>query len=194
MERVAGQDHHQWSAPLTMYVRADTRSFRDLVQRLTGLSDCNQQESTDSNIVPPLDQVIEIRTGDHEGFKRRNYPKLHERRQFMRSNNLEIMKPSCTSQFNLTCSHVLLPTVSRPHPTLIRDNYYNPSGSIFEDQNNKVTRASSSGLNREEEENAIKERRFYFHPSPHSKSGYTEPELLALFPLTSPQSSTNESC
>lgn len=30
------------------------------------------------------------------------------------------------------------------------------------------------------------------HPSPRSKPGYTEPELLALFPLTSPQASDKQ--
>ncbi|CDY44777.1 BnaC02g01100D [Brassica napus] len=41
----------------------------------------------------------------------------------------------------------------------------------------------------DQEEKAIKERRFYLHPSPRSKPGFTEPELLTLFPLTSPNSS-----
>ncbi|THU46674.1 hypothetical protein C4D60_Mb09t07390 [Musa balbisiana] len=39
----------------------------------------------------------------------------------------------------------------------------------------------------EEEEKAIKERRFYLHPSPRSRSQNAEPELLPLFPLTSPK-------
>ncbi|RWW77013.1 hypothetical protein BHE74_00014852 [Ensete ventricosum] len=39
----------------------------------------------------------------------------------------------------------------------------------------------------EEEEKAIKERRFYLHPSPRSRSRNAEPELLPLFPLTSPK-------
>ncbi|EFH47600.1 VQ motif-containing protein [Arabidopsis lyrata subsp. lyrata] len=47
----------------------------------------------------------------------------------------------------------------------------------------------SCTTNIEEEEKAIKERRFYLHPSPRSKPGYTEPELLTLFPLASPNSS-----
>ncbi|CAN6973987.1 unnamed protein product [Brassica oleracea var. botrytis] len=47
----------------------------------------------------------------------------------------------------------------------------------------------SCTTNNEEEERAIKERRFYLHPSPRSKPGYTEPALLTLFPLTSPNSS-----
>ncbi|KAK8637210.1 hypothetical protein V6N13_064634 [Hibiscus sabdariffa] len=42
-------------------------------------------------------------------------------------------------------------------------------------------------FNKEEEEKAIKERRFYLHPSPRSRAGKTEPELLVLFPLTSPR-------
>ncbi|KAJ4839022.1 hypothetical protein Tsubulata_018918 [Turnera subulata] len=41
--------------------------------------------------------------------------------------------------------------------------------------------------NNEEEEKAIKERRFYLHPSPRSKPDYAEPQLLNLFPLISPR-------
>jgi uncharacterized protein YcgL (UPF0745 family) len=45
-------------------------------------------------------------------------------------------------------------------------------------------------INIEEEEKAIKERRFYLHPSPRSKaSGFGDPELLILFPLASPKAS-----
>ncbi|KAM0940774.1 putative VQ motif-containing protein/13/19/31/33 [Dioscorea sansibarensis] len=48
---------------------------------------------------------------------------------------------------------------------------------------------SSSCLNEAEEEKAIRERRFYLHPSPRSLSSrVSDPELLPLFPLTTPKS------
>lgn len=56
--------------------------------------------------------------------------------------------------------------------------------SIKEDNGKKAEK--SVVVNSEEEDKAIKERRFYLHPSPRSKVGYSEPELLALFPLQSP--------
>ncbi|XP_039133182.1 VQ motif-containing protein 31-like [Dioscorea cayenensis subsp. rotundata] len=49
--------------------------------------------------------------------------------------------------------------------------------------------SSSSCLNEAEEEKAIRERRFYLHPSPRSLSSrVSDPELLPLFPLTTPRS------
>nr|CAD1842131.1 unnamed protein product [Ananas comosus var. bracteatus] len=57
-------------------------------------------------------------------------------------------------------------------------------------------------INEAEEERAIRERRFYLHPSPRSRVGgaaataapdSAEPELLPLFPLTSPGSSSSSS-
>ncbi|XP_042431238.1 VQ motif-containing protein 31-like [Zingiber officinale] len=42
-------------------------------------------------------------------------------------------------------------------------------------------------VNEEEEEQAIKERRFYLHPSPRSRTRMPQPDLLPLFPLTSPK-------
>lgn len=49
-----------------------------------------------------------------------------------------------------------------------------------------ATPAVAPELNEKEEENAIRERRFYLHPSPRSGIRTVEPELLTLFPLTSP--------
>ncbi|KAJ7001023.1 VQ motif-containing protein 31-like [Populus alba x Populus x berolinensis] len=114
--------------------------------------------------------VVQRLTGSSEGDAaegtatkiagiKRSTPKLHERRQNLRP-KLEIVKPPL----------IFKPSTS---PTT--------SGSRGE--------SAKSDLNNEEEEKAIKERRFYLHPSPRSKPGYTEPELLALFPLTSPQAS-----
>ncbi|XP_010452850.1 PREDICTED: VQ motif-containing protein 31-like isoform X2 [Camelina sativa] len=85
--------------------------------------------------------------------------KLHERRQCMRP-KLEIVKPPLSFK----------PTEGEPDSCTTN----------IEEEGKAI---------KEEEEKAIKERRFYLHPSPRSKPGYTEPELLPLFPLTSPNSS-----
>ncbi|KAJ8765335.1 hypothetical protein K2173_012032 [Erythroxylum novogranatense] len=105
---------------------------------------------------------------------RRSTSKLHERRQYLRP-KLEIIKPAinfrpCTS----------------PSPVGTPSSVFSKL-SIQEEENKEASAALE--LNNEEEEKAIKERRFYLHPSPRSKPGYSEPELLTLFPLTSPTTS-----
>jgi hypothetical protein len=56
-------------------------------------------------------------------------------------------------------------------------------------ENEKKGESGIRELNSQEEEKAIKERRFCLHPSPRSRPGYSEPQLLTLFPLTSPKTS-----
>ncbi|XP_048603333.1 VQ motif-containing protein 31-like [Brassica napus] len=94
--------------------------------------------------------------------------KLHERRPCMRP-KLEIVKPPLSFK----------PNGTRPSS---KSGITTPS-SLFSDL------SLIEGDQAEPEERAIKERRFYLHPSPRSKPGYTEPDLLTLFPLTSPNSS-----
>lgn len=97
--------------------------------------------------------------------------KLHERRHLTRP-KLQIVKP-CPSHFKPTTEH----------PSYITSPVGTPS---------KILSKLSIGneekeLNNMEEEKAIKERRFYLHPSPRSMSVYAQPELLSLFPLESPK-------
>ncbi|XP_059441703.1 VQ motif-containing protein 31-like [Corylus avellana] len=161
--------------PLTTFVQTDTNTFREVVQRLTGPSEGNaEQEGAAMKVV---------------GLKRAT-PKLHERRQYSRP-RLEIVKPPL--QFKpagtSTDQH---PSFS---PTSSGNSGFLPSPvtpctifsrlCILEDE--KKGESAIPELNSQEEEKAIKERRFYLHPSPRSRPGYSEPELLTLFPLTSPK-------
>ncbi|KAH0734126.1 hypothetical protein KY285_009833 [Solanum tuberosum] len=99
--------------------------------------------------------------GQQDGFRQKqpNISKLHHRRQCRRP-DIEITN----SQFQ----PIIIPSPStRP---------------------NERASPSIEMINKVEEEKAIKERRFYLHPSPRSKHGNAEePELLTLFPLISPR-------
>ncbi|MBA0792067.1 hypothetical protein Gohar_016594 [Gossypium harknessii] len=59
-----------------------------------------------------------------------------------------------------------------------------PVTPLNEDPFNK---SSPSLGNSSEEEKAIAEKGFYLHPSPMSTPRDTEPQLLPLFPVTSPR-------
>ncbi|CAN8298769.1 unnamed protein product [Cochlearia groenlandica] len=158
--------------PVTTFVQTDTKTFREIVQRLTGPSENNAAAVSDTT-------VIKIAT------QKRPIPKLHERRQCMRP-KLEIVKPPLSFK----------PTGTTPSSKSGNTNFLtSPVGtpsSLFSNLSlieGEKADPDSCTTNIEEEEKAIKERRFYLHPSPRSKPGYTEPELLTLFPLTSPNSS-----
>ncbi|RID73119.1 hypothetical protein BRARA_B00289 [Brassica rapa] len=105
--------------------------------------------------------------------------KLHERRQCMRP-KLEIVKPPLSFKPIGTT-----PSSKSGITNLLTSPVGSTPSSLFSD----LSLIEGDKADIGQEEKAIKERRFYLHPSPRSKPGYTEPELLTLFPLTSPNSS-----
>lgn len=167
------------SKPLTTFVQADTTTFKDVVQRLTGSSEPAQQEAM---------------TGKGNiGVKRPEF-KLHERRQYKAK--LEIIKPplsmkqgAAIMQQHFQEQQNSSPSASgnRVHQTspMNTPTKYFSSLSLVERESRGEPAAPD--LNTQEEEKAIRERRFYLHPSPRSNPGFNEPELLSLFPLTSPK-------
>lgn len=162
MEKEGGQSHVSCK-PLTTFVQTDTTTFREIVQRLTGPSESH---------APPSKAV---------GSRRpTTTSKLHERRHLTRP-KLQIVKPS-PSHFK-----PITPTtsISGEHPSYITSPVGTPSKIL-----SKLSiEDGEKELNNMEEEKAIKERRFYLHPSPRSMPGYAQPELLSLFPLESPKTS-----
>ncbi|KAF8412016.1 hypothetical protein HHK36_004575 [Tetracentron sinense] len=187
------------STPLTTFVQADTNTFRELVQRLTGPSDRYCQTSAAPAPAPvPVETANEWPSQKVVGVKKPTF-KLHERRQYMRS-KLEIVKPAFQFKPASPVLPLLRPGLPSPEPSFPPSKFgssgflTSPSStpsktfsnlSLLEEEKEKP--ASSNPNKEEEEEKAIKERRFYLHPSPRSRPGYTEPELLTLFPLRSPR-------
>ncbi|KAA8521732.1 hypothetical protein F0562_012405 [Nyssa sinensis] len=140
----------------TTFVQADTTTFRELVQKLTGASG----DPADKLPVTLAGRLSSKTTNpvDATGIRRSSF-KLQERRNTMRK--LEI-KPGPTSRRNLPLTRVGAESPSSPAVS--------------------------------EEEKAIAERGFYLHPSPLSTPRKSEPpELLTLFPLTSPRQQVRDS-
>ncbi|CAH8364158.1 unnamed protein product [Eruca vesicaria subsp. sativa] len=163
--------------PITTFVQTDTNTFREIVQRLTGSS-----ENNNATAVPEA-TVIKTAT------QKRETSKLHERRQCMRP-KLEMVKPPLS--FNPTG---MTPSSKLGINNLLTSPVATPS-SLFSDLSlieGDKAEPESCTTNIDQEEKAIRERFFNLHPSPRSKPGYTEPELLSLFPLTSPNSSGRQS-
>lgn len=144
--------------PLTTFVHADTSTFREVVQRLTGGGGPNQTQTQHEKSIGAAG-ISSKRTATSSSTS-----KLHERRQYMRP-KLEIVKPTTTTTSHFKSSS---PLVS---PSTILSKL-----SIVEPENKRGG-------------SPAEERRFYLHPSPRrGKSPKSPPELLTLFPLTSPKS------
>ncbi|XP_077216253.1 VQ motif-containing protein 31-like [Tasmannia lanceolata] len=167
------------STPPTTFVQADTHTFRDLVQKLTGATDDTPEKMP---ITMPA-RLSSSRSTPDVGPRRSPF-KLHERRQSMRK--LEI-KLGLTSLRNSTPfsprSHLIISPIPSPVTPLGSDTLF--SGGQF-----SVSGSESSSPAVSEEEKAIAEKGFYLHPSPLSTPRGTDPpELLPLFPLCSPKQS-----
>ena len=164
------------SKSATTFVQVDTNAFKEVVQRLTGSS------------VAPTNTVHDVGTTITKGGISIRKPafKLHERRQYKAK--LEIIKPSIS--FRQGSSSIRSPNQQKfsPSPLSTPTECFSKL-SLFE---REIEESSvSTDLNTKEEERAIREKKFYLHPSPRTKKlGLHEPKLLNLFPLTSPTTPT----
>ncbi|XP_010268505.1 PREDICTED: VQ motif-containing protein 11-like [Nelumbo nucifera] len=173
------------AATPTTFVQADAHTFRELVQKLTGASEDDSEKLPIT--VPARFSARSSNSSDVVGPRRPAF-KLHERRQNMRK--LEI-KLGLTSLRNSTAlsprqNHLLVSPISSPVTPLSPDplfsGHFPGSGS-----------ESPSSPAVSEEEKAIAEKGFYLHPSPLSTPrGSEPPELLPLFPLSSPKQQSRD--
>ncbi|KAB1204771.1 hypothetical protein CJ030_MR8G027382 [Morella rubra] len=167
------------SPTATTFVQADTNTFRDLVQKLTG-------SSADSEKLPvtlPSKFTSKAFSPGDPTAPRRSPFKLHERRHTHTMRKLEIKLGLTTLRNNSTIHNSPSQTnrldspVQSPVTPLVSESVYLPSS---------VT-ASPSSPALSDEEKAIAEKGFYLHPSPlNTPRGSEPPELLTLFPLSSP--------
>lgn len=198
----------------TTFVQADPSTFRAVVQKLTGVAENPLVEklpvttgnNNHNNLPSPRSSssAAAAAAGQSNGSRNTSF-KLHERRQY---HNGSMRKLEISSSF-----------VHQHHQGLI--NYYQhqfrSSASLspsccFNGDHQKVLISPVSTLDhyhflipsprtprspQEEEEKAISEKGFYFHPSPRSKTNnnhdhhHNPPQLLPLFPLTSPRDSSS---
>ncbi|XP_042416247.1 VQ motif-containing protein 31-like isoform X2 [Zingiber officinale] len=144
--------------PSTTFVQADAATFKELVQRLTG-PDWPPHRS------PPRNSQAAVDAAKLSGVKR-----LHERRRV-----------GGGSRFNVAVPKPASPSVPSPASGFSRLDIWKEEEAAEGGDEEVIV------IDEEEEERAIKERRFYLHPSPRSRTRMAEPDLLPLFPLTSPK-------
>ncbi|CAL0303767.1 unnamed protein product [Lupinus luteus] len=159
----------------TTFVQADTSSFKQVVQMLTGSQETTKPTSRNFNIPP-----IKTASKKQQGFK------LYERRNSNLKNSLMI--------------NTLVPNLSQNKSELLSPSLLDfPSLSLLSpltpmNDHDPFDKSSLSSLGSSSEENkAIAEKGFYLHSSPISTPREFEPQLLSLFPLSSPRVSESSS-
>ncbi|XP_010252448.1 PREDICTED: VQ motif-containing protein 31-like [Nelumbo nucifera] len=203
MENQASQGS-QGLTPSTTFVQADVKDVQELVQCLTRARG-DQQTRTVGAATDAANEGVPLKV---TGGARRPTSRLHERWQHTRPKlQMVINKPG--SQSNSGTFFLQPAGFGFPSPT---EQAFSPSNksansssasplstptkilssniSILNDKKEGTTLVKVN--NKDVEQKAIKEKHFYLI-SPRSKPGNSEPELLTLFPLTSPKTAHESS-
>lgn len=183
----------------TTFVQADTSSFKQVVQMLTGSSDIARHTTrpdTARNSIPPM------KTG-----LRKDKPasKLYERRNSLKNFKISPLAPGLVNARPGLLSgyagsprpgtpEILSPSildfpslVLSPVTPLIPDPFNRAAAAAAAAASGACNNSGSNNLDLAAEDKAIKEKGFYLHPSPASTPRDAEPRLLPLFPVTSPR-------
>ncbi|CAH2059535.1 unnamed protein product [Thlaspi arvense] len=167
----------------TTYVYTDTSSFKQVVQMLTGCHNNPTHQpdprSSSSHSIPPIKAV----TNKKQSFR------LNERRNSMKHLKIKPVFNPIHSGLpeKLSPSTLDFPSlVLSPDTPLIPDPF-SRTGSSSRSPSDPGFGYCDPVLSSDAEERAIKEKGFYFYPSPSTTPRGTEPRLLSLFPVTSPR-------
>ncbi|KAL3522288.1 hypothetical protein ACH5RR_015122 [Cinchona calisaya] len=181
----------------TTFVQADTSSFKQVVQMLTGSSDtaknlasgstrpepASSQPSFKNHSIPP------IKTGPK---KEKSGSKLYERRNSLKNFKLSPLAPGLVNRtgFSSNSPRPVTPEILSPSLLDFPSLVLSPVTPLIPDPFNRSPHSgssSNSNLDMEAEDKAIAKKGFYFHPSPSNTPRDSEPRLLPLFPVTSPR-------
>ncbi|XP_028777427.1 VQ motif-containing protein 4-like [Neltuma alba] len=185
----------------TTFVQADTSSFKQVVQMLTGSSDTVKHASVPKPLsdsasskthIPPIKSNPK-KQQQQSGFK------LYERRNSLKNLKINPLIPSFGSNnsgFSPRKPEILSPSildfpslVLSPVTPLLPDPFDRSAANPYRCADGN----GSPSLDAEAEERAIKEKGFFLHPSPATTPRDAEPRLLSLFPTTSPRASGSSS-
>ncbi|AAF98427.1 Unknown protein [Arabidopsis thaliana] len=187
----------------TTFVQADTSSFKQVVQMLTGSAERPKHgsslkpnpthhqpdpRSTPSSFsIPPIKAVPNKKqsSSSASGFR------LYERRNSMKNLKINPLNPvfnPVNSAFSPRKPEILSPSIL-DFPSLV----LSPVTPLIPDPFDRSGSSNQSPNELAAEEKAMKERGFYLHPSPATTPMDPEPRLLPLFPVTSPRVSGSSS-
>ncbi|PON90062.1 VQ motif containing protein [Trema orientale] len=183
-------------SPNTTFVQADPSTFRAVVQKLTGAPDDPSAQKLPLSLPSRFTSPKPTPAPPPEMGPRRPAFKLHERRQTTKKLELNLT-PAATliSGASVSPSSCSGPLASRHRCGALMGLGGDPMVMVspvspfeFLARGSPRTPVSPCPGEEEEEERAIAEKGFYLHPSPLSTPrGSEPPELLPLFPLSSPR-------
>ncbi|XP_054792462.1 VQ motif-containing protein 4-like isoform X1 [Prosopis cineraria] len=172
----------------TTFVQANTSSFKQVVQMLTGSSDtvkhasASKPASDSKTHIPPIKSIPKKQQQQQQSGL-----ELYKRRKSLKNLNISPLIPSFGSGFSPRKPDILSPSIL-DFPSLV----LSPVTPLLPDPFDRSAPGTGSpGLDREAEERAIKEKGFFLHPSPGTTPRDAEPRLLSLFPTTSPRASVS---
>lgn len=176
--------------PPTIFVQAEPHTFRDLVQKHTGAPAGDAPDKLPVTAPPSARSAV---------GPRRPAFKLQDRRPSVRK--LEIKLGLTSLHHHHHHQQATQPSPRSPQPPSTPAQQYllfAAAGGPKTSFPSPVTPLGSSPLfspaGASEEERAIAEKGFYLHPSPRgTPRGSDPPELLPLFPLTSPKLAPRQS-
>uniref|UniRef100_A0A0D9WIR3 VQ domain-containing protein n=1 Tax=Leersia perrieri TaxID=77586 RepID=A0A0D9WIR3_9ORYZ len=164
----------------TTFVQADTASFKQVVQMLTGSGDATTTPPS-SQRPPAAAKNTHLHHHAGGGVAKKPAFKLYERRGVHK--NFKMIAPlamAAAAAARKPATEVLSPSVL-DFPSLA----LSPVTPLLADPFNRSSPASASAAaSPEEEAAAIAKKGFFLHPSPRSAE---PPRLLPLFPVTSPR-------
>ncbi|KAK1378735.1 VQ domain-containing protein [Heracleum sosnowskyi] len=165
----------------TTFVQADTNSFKQVVQMLTGTSETAKLAACGStrpdpirNLIPPIKSVT----------KKDKASKLYERRNSLHNFNISLLVPGGFENYSRSprTPEVLSPSMLK-FPGLVLSPV-----TPLDPFNRSCVNTNVSTIDMKAENKAIAHKGFYLHPSPiTTPRGGSEPRLLSLFPVTSPR-------
>ncbi|XP_022753983.1 VQ motif-containing protein 4-like [Durio zibethinus] len=193
----------------TTFVQADTTTFKQVVQMLTGSSETAKQASSK----PPTQQQNQLHHHHQQQQQQRqqqqqdpplpsktsfpippiktNSPKKQSSKLYERRNSnlksgfmINTFLPSSVTNNNTSFSSPRNTEILSPSLLAFPKLALSPVTPLNEDPFNKSSPSLGNSL---VEEKAIAGKGFYLHPSPMSTPRDTEPQLLPLFPVTSPR-------
>ncbi|KAH6795413.1 hypothetical protein C2S51_036399 [Perilla frutescens var. frutescens] len=168
----------------TTFVQADTSSFKQVVQMLTGSTETARhagRPDTARHAIPPI-----------KTRKDKSGSKLYERRNSLKSFKISPLGPGMVNiRQGLVSGYSGSPRPGTPEilsPSILdfRSLVLSPVTPLIPDPFNREP-AANNNLDMVAEDKAINEKGFYLHPSPANTPRDSEPRLLPLFPVTSPR-------
>lgn len=193
----------------TTFVQADTSTFKQVVQMLTGSSETTtptpktsllssskqpqpQHHQQPQDLLPSRNfNIPPIKTAPKkQGFK------LYERRNSIKNSlmlntimpNYVGFSSSSSSSSPFKHAEILSPSLL-DFPSLV----LSPVTPLNDDDPFDKSSSSPSLGNSSEEDKAIAQKGYYLHPSPITTPRDSEPQLLPLFPVSSPRVSESPS-